>query len=119
MNTFTKIFVEKPFQVFLCILIPWLLLVIILWDEPNTKSTVLKFGIVVIPQWVFIFNTMSKNLDKELNEIIKKHNISKDKLFRITRLTNHELTENEGQFKFHVSPGRKKRYLNMLKEYYE
>lgn len=119
MDIFTKIFVEKPFQVFLCILIPWLLLVIILWDEPNTKSTVLKFSIVVIPQWEFIFNTMSKNLDKELNEIIKKHNISKDKLFQITRLSNYELTENEGQFKFHVSPRRKKKYLNMLKEYYE
>ncbi|QQQ10245.1 hypothetical protein JJL48_13550 [Mammaliicoccus sciuri] len=120
MNTVIKNIKQRPKQFILCVGIPCLWPLLLLWDNIKIESfIIIGIGMSIIVFVNFNMNASHEVLGEELNQIIKKHGVSKEHLFEITGLTKYEVTEKDHQFEFHVSPGRKKKYLNMLKEYYE
>lgn len=120
MNTIIKNIKERPKQFIICVGVPSLWPLLLLWDHIKIESfLIIGIGMSIMVFANFNMNASQEVLGEELNQIIKKHSISKERLFEITGLTKYEVTEKDHQFEFHVSLGRKKKYLNMLKEYYE
>lgn len=109
MNTIIKNIKQRPKQFILCVAIPCLWPLLLLWDNIKIESfIIIGIGMSIMVFVNFNMNASHEVLGKELNQIIKKHGVSKEHLFEITGLTKYEVTEKDHQFEFHVSPGRKK-----------